>query len=218
MECKHKFNNIDISLSHDINQVPLSQDESNLIVEIKNISERISSRHLLPIENLEVYSDIIDNLEKRKEKYENRSILNLTPLKKFAESSEKLTEIIENFIKRCESLGTINTFKAMTKIRDYMIKIDKFSKVSNNFRDMMKNPSRYEWYKKYNKSIQDVNDTLLVSVDATKNLVQEYDVFDTSIFEDYPEFSKMLDEDNLKKMDDLKDYIEKFSEIGRAHV
>ena len=207
MQYHKKFGNIDISCSYEIDQVPPSQEESNLLRDIRDISCKITNRKIPSIQKLSVFADILETLETNKEQYESGSILNLKPLEEFANSAEKLTHVIEGYIKRCNKLGTFNTTDLLRKIKGYMIKIDKLSKVSDTLNDMMMHPHKHKWYNNYINSIEKVNSNLTLAANKTFEIMDESDNSDPEILMKYSNIFNMIDDESLKRIDILSDRI-----------
>jgi hypothetical protein len=207
MQYHKKFGNIDISCSYEIDQVPPSKEESNLLRDIRDISCKITNRKIPSIQKLSVFADILETLETNKEQYESGSILNLKPLEEFAISAEKLTHVIEGYIKRCNKLGTFNTTDLLRKIKGYMIKIDKLSKVSDTLNDMMMHPHKHKWYNNYINSIEKVNSNLTLATNKTFEIMDESDNSDPEILMKYSNIFNMIDDESLKRINILSDRI-----------
>jgi hypothetical protein len=165
MEYHYTSENLDISCCSEIELIPPNKEETELI------ASRISSRNVPKVNSLLAYSDVLHELENRKQKYEDGTIIDLSALEKFAASAEHLTLIIQDFISRFRKLGAIDCSTTLNKIRTYMLKIDKFATTSETLATMMNLSNQESWYYNYTATLKNLDDSINIATSTAHDVI-----------------------------------------------
>lgn len=153
------------------------EDDINIIKDIKLITDKISSRELCPISNLDNYSKKLDIYEDIKQKYESGDLLDISSLIEFSNQATILTNYTDNLISRFHKLNNIHNHKFLVDIHDALFKIDLFFEKLECLNNLMKNKDNSFWYKQLNDELSTIDSfmkTISNNVETTDSSSNNY--------------------------------------------
>lgn len=157
--------NIDFSISNKSS----SSDKLILKDDINKMLNNIENNKIININNLVKYSELLNELENQKRKFENETLSELQSLVKFGESSEQLTELIDIMIIRFNNLNQFDSSKFLTLIHQQLTKIEKFSSSSNKLLSILDNLSSQDFFSSYQTANSTVNIFSKISSELSSN-------------------------------------------------
>jgi len=195
--------------------------DTEILNEIQELTDKISSRNLCSVRDLEKYADRLGKYENIKNQYESGNLFDISPLAKFSSQAVLLSNYIDKLILQYDRLDNINTTTHLLKVKESLTNIDDFFSKLEYLHHLMKNKHNSRWYTKLTKEISIVDNSLRSTIDlidilndnemySEHKLLSMHDnvcINDSNIFPDkitYSTDSQSLS-DNIENMDNLSD-------------
>lgn len=137
-----------------------SVSESQILNEIQDISNKITTKKTFNLNSLGNYAQILKTLEENRNRFVQGNSIDLKPLQSFASSAENLTSYMQGLINRFNNLSDINNTNIMGDIRSNIEKINSFVSTSESLFKMMDNPQQFEWFNKYNDTVLSIKNSM----------------------------------------------------------